>query len=254
MAYYYQSGVIVPFVQKFYKQLIVVSIGLIVATSALLTASVSAASVPINGCTFIQTGNKWKLSANCTATAQINLPAGTRLDGKNKTITAGFVFTDNSNNSVIGIINADNVRVKDLKIDGTGGTGLHGVNTYQSQNVDLDDVTLMNNTKNGLVVNGSEVTVRDITTSGNARGAINVDQGGGVTLPSILTVRGRSHHTDTVATFPAHIYVDNMNEAVQVNDVRNQYSFSHPNLQPNDRLYTLKPVVDNHHDDDDHDD
>jgi hypothetical protein len=96
------------------------------------------------------------------------------------------------------------------------------------------------------------VTAKDITTAGNAWGAINVDQGSGVMLPSILTIKGRSHHTDI-----AHIYVDDMNEAVQVNDVKNQYSFSHPNAfntHPNDRLYTLKPVVDNHHDDDDHDD
>lgn len=252
MAYYYKTGVIVPFVQKFYKQMILVVAGLFIASMSAMTLSVSAATVPINGCSFTKSGNKWKLVSNCTATAQINLPAGTRLDGKNKTIKAGFAFTNNSNNAVLGIIDADNVKVEDLTIDGAGGTGLFGINAYQSQNVDLDDITLKNNTKNGLGVNGSEVTVNDISTANNAWGGINVDQGSGVTLPSILTVKGRSHHSDI-----AHIYVDDMNKLVQVNDVKNQYSLSHPNAfdtHPNDRLYTLKPVMSNHNDDDDHHD
>jgi hypothetical protein len=251
MTYNYKVGAVVPFAQRFYKQLTFVVAGLFLATLATVTMGTNAASL-INGCTFIQTGNVWKLTANCTATAQIDLPAGTTLKGNNKTIKAGFAFTTESNNSVIGIINADNVKVKDLTIDGTGGTSLHGVNTYQSQNVDLDDVTLKNNTKFGLVVNGSEVSVKDITTGGNTWGGINVDQGNLVTLPSILTVKGKSHHTDV-----AHIYVDNVTKMVQVNDVKNQYSFSHPNAfgtHPYDRLYTLKPVINDHHDDEDHDD
>lgn len=265
MKYSYQTGVIVPFAQRFYKQLTVATAGLFVATSAIMTLGASAAPLTVNGCNFTQTGNKWKLTANCTATAQINLPAGTRLDGNNKTITAGFqngtgISDNTSNNSLIGIINADNVRVKGLTLDGTGGANMYGINVYQSQNVKLDDVKLKNNTKTGLGVNGSFVTVDDISTSGNRLGAINVDQGSGVTTPSILTVKGRSKHTDTVfvpqinTSVPVHIYVDDMNKQVQVNDVRNQYSISHPGAKSNDRLYTLKPVVNNHHDDDDHDD
>ncbi len=249
MKYSYQKGLVVPFAQRFYKQLTIAVAALFIATFAATTLSVGAASVPLNGCTFLQTGSKWKLVANCTSTAQINVPAGTRLDGNNKTIKAGFDFTDNSNNSVVGIINSNNVRVKDLTVDGNGRLKLHGINVYQSQNVKLDEVTTKNNTKNGLVVNGSEVTVDDLSTANNAWGGVDVDQGTGVTTPSILTIKGKSRHTDV-----AHVYVDNVTKMVQVNDVRNQYSFSHPGVQPFDRLYTLKPVVNNHHDDDDHDD
>ena len=256
MKYSYQKGLIVPFAQRFYKQLTIAVAALFIATFAATTLSVGAASVPLNGCTFLQTGSKWKLVANCTSTAQINVPAGTRLDGNNKTIRASFPKTSNDNNAALGVIGADNVKIKDLTIDGAGGSafplGLHGINAYNSLNLEIKDVTVKNMTYFGIVVNGSEVTVKDISTSGNGWGGMNVDQGSGVTMPSILTVKGRSRHTDM-----AHIYVDNMNKQVQVNDVRNQYSFMHPNVggtHPNDRLYTLKPVVNNHHDDDDHDD
>ena len=250
MKYTYQKGLVVPYAQKYSKQLTVAVAAMFVATFAATTLHVGAASVPVNGCTFLQTGSKWKLVANCTSIAQINVPSGTRLDGNDKTIKAGFDFTDNSNNAVLGIIDASNVRVKDLTVDGNGRIKLHGINVYQSTNVKLDEVTTKNNTKNGLVVNGSDVMVKDLTTSGNAWGGVDVDQGGGVTMPSILTIKGKSRHAEMV-----HVYVDDMTKLVQVNDVRNQYTFVNPAGGPLfDRLYTLKPVLDSHHDDDDHDD
>ena len=250
MSYHYKAGVVTPFAQKYIKIIVAGMLALtLVATMALRSVS-SAAPLSVNGCNFNQVGNVWKLLANCTATAQINLPAGTRLNGNNKTIKAGFDFTSNSNNAVLGIIDSSNVKVKDMVIDGNGRTALHGINVYQSIGVYLDEVTTKNNQKNGLVVNGSEVTVKDITTANNTWGGINVDQGVDVTKPGILTVKGKSTHTDL-----GHIYIDNVTRMVQVNDVRNQYTFSHPAVfgRPFDRLYTLKPVTP-HHDDDDHDD
>jgi hypothetical protein len=47
MAYYYKTGVIVPFVQKFYKQMIVVVAGLFIASMAAMTFSASAATTYI---------------------------------------------------------------------------------------------------------------------------------------------------------------------------------------------------------------
>jgi hypothetical protein len=98
--------------------------------------------------------------------------------------------------------------------------------------------TLKNNPRTGLVVNGSVVTVRDLTTAGNGWGGVDVDLGSGVTMPARLTVRGISNHSDV-----AHIYVDDSTKAVSVNDVRGQYVVSHPGFNANDKLYTLKKVV-----------
>ncbi len=51
MAYYYKAGVIVPFVQKFYKQMIVVVAGLFIASMAAMTLSASAATTTIYNAT-----------------------------------------------------------------------------------------------------------------------------------------------------------------------------------------------------------
>lgn len=96
-----------------------------------------------------------------------------------------FSKTDNDNNAVVGVKGVDNVIINNLEINGTDGVDLHGINVYLSSNVALNDVTSRNN-RSGVVVNGSEVTVNNITTKGNIWHGINVDNGGGVTEPSVL--------------------------------------------------------------------
>lgn len=87
------------------------------------------------------------------------------------------------------------------------------------------------------MVNGSEVTVNNITTAGNGWHGINVDQGGGVTQPAVLTVNGVSNQTDTL-----HIYLDKFATAdVNVNDTNGQYESSDNVAKTGDRLYQLKP-------------
>ena len=208
------------------------------ATAAFSTSSVSALTT-VNGCSFDDsTAGVWKLTADCTSIAQINVPSNTVVKGNGYTVSPNFTKTSNSNNAVFGVIDAMHVSFQNLKVDGTDGTELHGVNVYQSTDVKLRNVTLTNNDYTGLVVNGSTVTVRNLSTAGNGLGGVNVDQGKAVTMPAVLTVRGKSQHTDL-----GHVYVDDSTKNGTVNDVRNQYVVSHPGIQPNDKLYTLKKVV-----------
>ena len=191
------------------------------------------------GCTFddTTTPGTWSLTADCTTSASIEVPSDTVLDGNGYTISASPTVTSH----VLGVTNADNVTVNDLTIDGTNGTALNGINVYVSTDVELNDVTTINNDKYGLVVNGSEVKVDNITTSGNTWGGVNVDLGTNVTTPAILTVLGDSTHSEL-----GQIYLDDaVTQPVTVNDVNNQYVVSNPQFagRVNDRLYTLKPVV-----------
>lgn len=207
-----------------------------------LTPFAQANAVSVNGCVFDDSVvGTWTLQDDCTSTAQINLPANTTLDGDGYTISPNFARTNNSNNATLGIISADNVTIKDLTIDGVSGTNLHGINVYVSENVILENVTSLDNDRSGVVVNGSNVTVEDITTSGNGWHGINVAQGGGVTDPAILTVNGQSTQTDTW-----QIYLDDITQNVTVNDTESQYLISYPVTtpdRPNDKLYTLKQIV-----------
>ncbi|QQS69311.1 hypothetical protein IPP75_05360 [Candidatus Saccharibacteria bacterium] len=208
------------------------------AAAAFSTSSVSALTT-VNGCSFDDSiAGVWKLTADCTSTAQINVPSNTVVKGGGHTISPNFTKTDNDNNAALGVVGMNSVTVRNLTIDGTAGVKLHGINVFQSSGVKLVSVILKNNSRNGLVVNGSEVTVRNLTTAANVWGSVDVDLGSGVTMPASLTVKGISNHSDV-----AHIYVDDSTKAVSVNDVRGQYMVSHPGIQPNDKLYTLKKVV-----------
>lgn len=153
---------------------------------------------------------------------QINITRSVTIDGAGKIITASFAKTDNSNNSVIGVQHSD-VTIKNLIEDGTGSTNLHGINIYLSNNVSLDNVTVSNNSNAGMIVNGSTVTVNDITTLNNGWGGINVDQGSGVTAITTLTVNGTSTHTESNAAIWRD---DNLKTNVTVVDTNYQYTSS----------------------------
>jgi len=163
---------------------------------------------------------------------QININKPLILAGNDHTIFSDFSKTSTSNNSAIGVY-GDDTLIKDLTIDGSSGTNLHGITTYKITNLLLDNVTLSNNDYSGLVVNGSIVTVNDITTSGNGWHGINVDQGVGVTEPSKLTVLGTSSHNEL-----AQIYIDDRIKDVEVIP-NNQYYYLNDVKQPNDRVYLL---------------
>lgn len=120
------------------------------------------------------------VTLNDTATAKneaaITLPAGVTLDGNGHTITVG-TFANESH--VLGCTEGD-VAVKNLTIDGcnggTNGKAKHCINAWGNVTVTLGNVTLKNSRTAGMVVaNGAKVTANDLNTSGNAWGAVNVD-------------------------------------------------------------------------------
>ncbi|MEO5690570.1 MAG: right-handed parallel beta-helix repeat-containing protein [Candidatus Saccharimonadales bacterium] len=213
-----------------------------VAGAAAVTLAVgvfaSANAAMVAGCNFDDTASgTWSLTSSCTTTGPINIPANTTLDGNGHTISAGYTFGSNGDgtNTVIGVVDVDNVTITDLTIEGTGGTGLHGINVVGSSGVTISDVTINNNDKSGLVVNSSTVTVNNLTTAGNGWHGVNVDKR--TAEAASLTINGVSNHTDAV-----QIYVDDTTIATLV-DSESQYNVSTLGPKPNDALYTLKPVV-----------
>ncbi|MCA9359573.1 hypothetical protein KC850_00870 [Candidatus Kaiserbacteria bacterium] len=173
------------------------------------------------------TGETIELTADITTGSQITINKEITLDGNGHTISPTFAKTTNSNNSVI-TIGSDNVSVTDLVIDGTGGTNLHGINVYRSENVSIVDLTTINVNRTAVLANGSEVDVENITTTGSGGGGwsvMNADQGSNVTEPTVLTVRGVSSHDEPSPLTTPHIKVDNTGKDVTVNDVEGQYDY-----------------------------
>ena len=242
MVYNYRTGAIVPFVQKHYKLLIVAVATMFLASIASMTLSAGAVPVNVAGCDFDDDGTgTWSLQADCMTNGPINVPAGQTLEGNGYTINANYSFGSNpaGTNTVIGVVGADHVTLRNFTIDGTGGSSLHGINVYLSENLYIENVNVMNNDKSGLVVNGSEVTVSNFQTSGNGWHGINVDQGSGVTEPSILNIDGPTNQGDEFLD----IYSDDTSADVTVNDTLSQYVVSENVFQEGDRVYTWSDVI-----------
>lgn len=156
------------------------------------------------------------------------------LEGNDHIIFSEFAKTNNSNNSAIGVFSKD-VVIKDLSIDGTNGTNLHGINIYKAQNIFLDNVRISYNDSAGMTVNGSTVTVNNISTTDNGWGGINIDLGSGVTTPAELSVTGTSRHTELKA-----IWMDDYRKPVSLNDVVSQYDYVDNGYE---RIFFLKMPV-----------
>lgn len=189
----------------------------------------------VNDCDTVD-GDTILMGADVVTVAQVNLSKTITLDGGGNTLFANFARTDNSNNSALGIIDTDDVTVKNLTIDSTGGTNLHGINVYLSNGVVVENVASKNN-RSGLVVNGSEVTATDYRTAGNVWHGINVAQGGGVTDQAKLTINATSEHSEVAPT--PHIFVDDIDFDYVVDDVDGQYTFiefAFPSLAKPDRI------------------
>ncbi|WP_458863295.1 S-layer homology domain-containing protein [Acidaminobacterium chupaoyuni] len=112
----------------------------------------------------------------------ITLPDGVTLDGDDYTISVG-AFANQSH--VLGFTaGTTGITVKDITIDGNnGGTNTnakHCINAFGAVNVTLENVTLQNSRTAGMVImNGAHVEATNLLTSGNAWGAVNVDNNSG---------------------------------------------------------------------------
>lgn len=156
--------------------------------------------------------------SDITIAAQIDIAKEVTIDGAGYSLKAPFTGIKNTSDSAIHI-KANNITIKNLIEDGTGTTGNRGINIYKVTGILLDNVTASNNYKNGIVVNGSVVTVNNIITINNGWGGIDVDLGGGVTSTATLTVNGVSLHSEK-----KQIFIDDTRKPVSVIDTNNQYS------------------------------
>lgn len=178
-------------------------------------------------------GSIIQLKSDLVTTSSITISKSVTVDGQGYVINPNFNKTSNSNNATLNII-ANNVNIKNLIIDGSNGTDLHGINVYTVTSVNIDNVTIKNNDRDGLVVNGSSVAVNNIFTSNNGWGGIDVDQGSGVATPASLTVNGKSVHSETAED----IIVDDTTKNVSVNDTQNQYNVT---VFGNKKVYLIQP-------------
>ncbi len=189
------------------------------------------------GCRFNKSPVEWTLTSDCSESRQIRVDRSVVVNGNGYTVKAEFTGTGPTNNSVFAVVGTDNVTFKDINIDGQDKAGLNGVYVYGSDNVGLDNVKLMNNSLSGLFVEGADVWVNDISTSGDGQYGVKVEEG--VSDPAVLTVTGLSQHTNTY-----HVYVGDKNSDVTVNDVENQYIELNPGLEGrDDALYMLKTAL-----------
>ncbi len=189
-------------------------------------------------------GETIELTADLDISAEIHLNRPIILDGNGHTIYSEFAKTSNSNNSAIGV-SSDTVTIRDLKLTNTNVTGdwykyLHGVNVYRATGVTVSNVSV-DGYLTGLVVNGSTVDVDNFTSSNSAWHGINVDQGKGVTEPSVLNISAVSIHGETTAP---HIFVDDIAKNVTVNDLGNQYDYTDISGEVTARAYFLKTDLD----------
>ena len=132
-------------------------------------------------------------------TGAINISKSLTIDGKGHTISAADSWdttsTGGNANHIINVLQPEDgqtitVDIKNLTIDGKNKETKHGINVFAEDGptttvtVNLDSVTIQDCGTAGLVINNSTVTATNLTTSGNAWGAVNVDNSGKFDLKS----------------------------------------------------------------------
>lgn len=155
----------------------------------------------------VEAGRNIILTANFTTSAQLDITTAITVNGNGHTITADTNATWSTENGSKHLVliqgnNANNVTLKNITLNSNNKA--HGLQAYCVTNTTLQNVTLTNSVSAGLTVNGATVTATGLSTSGNAWGGVNVDQGTGVTDTTSFTF-------DTTSTFAENtpVYSDN---------------------------------------------
>ena len=112
---------------------------------------------------------------------KFKIEKGLTLNGNGHTIKAveGFI----AQTSMFNIVNKADVTITNLRID-SNKLAKHGLNIHNAGEVTLNNVEIINGTATAITNNGSIVRATELTTSGNAWGAVNVDNGGTFNLVS----------------------------------------------------------------------
>lgn len=80
----------------------------------------------------------------------------------------------NYQKSIIRVEGASDVIIRNLTIEGSES---HGINVYDCSNVTIEDVNINNSAELAICVNGSDVSLVNVHTSGSGWGAVNLDLG-----------------------------------------------------------------------------
>lgn len=95
----------------------------------------------------------------------------------------------------IEVVAADDVIIKNLTVNADKSSKSYGIQFYKMDGGELENVTVTDS-KGGILVNGSKVTVSKITLEDNEWGGIEVSKGTDVSENPELTVAGRISHDD----------------------------------------------------------
>ena len=121
-------------------------------------------------------------------TAVYTIPDGVTLNGDGHTITASADWKSNERHPILGVVGST-ATIENLTIVGNENSG-HGINVWSAEgtevenqaNVTIENVTVQNCGTAGVVITTGVVNASGLKTSGNAWGAVNVDNGGSFTL------------------------------------------------------------------------
>ena len=150
----------------------------------------------------VTAGKNIVVTADFTTDAQLQITKAITVNGNGHTITAGtWTGTTNDNKHLLSVIGdeANNVAIKNLTLDSKNAA--YGAQAYCVEGTTLTNVTLQNSKGAGLTVNGSTVTANSLTTTGNAWGGVNVDNGTGVTDATSFSFDANSSFAETAKVY-----------------------------------------------------
>ena len=155
-----------------------------------------------------------QLSKDVELDSELAITIPVTIDGAENAIsreTASLTSSTQTSNAVV-LIDRANVTLKNLTVDGKNTTkqdwisGVWGIKVYNSESVELEDITVSNITA-GIQVNSSKVTVDGtIDVTDCYWGGIGVDQGAGLAAGE-LTIASGANIVSTNETKPA-IYLE----------------------------------------------